>query len=138
MANRVIHLFNGFLNPHGGSELEALSLADQLRAHGDVKLWATSSRSPAALRERHGIERIGFGHAWRGGYANSIRHGENGFLFNTTEEARDIMRVLLDQPGLRATIARNARRTVEALYSRNALARRVQFHLGHAMSPKTA
>jgi len=336
MANRVIHLFNGFLNPHGGSELEALTLADQLRAHGDVKLWATSSRSPAALRERHGIERIGFGQAcrgarpdggtyvfvgahWRnklwpfavpaperliyvfntfhpkllsltsqrplllgwpkteyvfisefqktlldtpgvihpspidiarftpasrgaarrrpvigrlsrdtlpkhdvedlalyrewsggaaqvklqgatclsdqleagthleltpegaapavdflrsldvfyyrtgshvetfgrvvfeamacglpvvchrhGGYANSIRHGENGFLFDTTDEARDIMRALLDQPGLRATIGRNARRTVEALYSRSALARRAQFYLGHVMSPKTA
>lgn len=343
MANRVIHLFNGFLNPNGGSELEALTLAEQLRAHGDVRLWATSSRSPASLRERHGIERINIGQAcrgarpdggtyvfvgahWRnklwplavpaperliyvfntfhpkilsltsqhplllrwpqteyvfisefqktlldtpgvihpspiditrytpamasatqsasgaarrrpvigrlsrdtlakhdaedlalyrewaagaaqvrlqgatclagsleagehlelvpegaapavdflrsldvfyyrtgshvetfgrvvfeamacglpvvchrrGGYANSIRHGENGFLFDTTDEARDIMRVLLDQPALRATIGRNARRTVETLYSRSALARRAQFYLNQAMSLETA
>jgi glycosyltransferase involved in cell wall biosynthesis len=335
MANQVIHLFNSFLNPHGGSEREALSLADQLRAHGDVKLWATSARSPAALRERYGIEKINFDLAWRsagpnggtyvfvgahwrnklwpfavpapkrliyvfntfhpkilsltsqhpwllrwpqteyvfisefqktlldtpgvihpspidiahftpaasvprrrpvigrlsrdtldkhdaddlalyrewsagaahvklqgatclagqieagaqleltpegalpardflrsldvfyyrtgshvetfgrvvfeamacglpvvchrhGGYANTIRHGENGFLFNTTNEARDIMRVLLDQPALRARIGRNARRSVEALYSRRALAHRAQFYLGHKMALKTA
>ncbi|MCP3726889.1 glycosyltransferase family 4 protein [Paraburkholderia sp. CNPSo 3272] len=336
MANRVIHLFNGFLNPNGGSELEALALAEQLRAHGDVRLWATSSRSPASLRERHSLERIGFGSAcrgirpeggtyvfvgahWRnklwpfavpaperliyvfntfhpkilsltsqhprllrwprteyvfisefqrtlldtpgvihpspidiarftpaahstarrrpvigrlsrdtlekhdaedlslyrewaasgahvklqgatcladllergaqlelapegaapavdflrsldvfyyrtgshvetfgrvvfeamacglpvvchrrGGYANSIRHGENGFLFDTSDEAREIMRALLDQPALRAAIGKNARRTVEALYSRSALARRAQFYLRHAMSSEAA
>ncbi|QGZ60986.1 glycosyltransferase family 4 protein [Paraburkholderia acidisoli] len=341
MANRVIHLFNGFLNPHGGSESEALALAEQLRAHGEVKLWATSSRSPAALRETHGIERITLGQAargrlgnaadspsipdggtyvfvgahWRnrlwplvvpapqrliyvfntfhpkilpltsqhppllrwpkteyvfisefqktlldtpgvihpspidiarftpaaqphrrsrpvigrlsrdtlakhdpedlalyrewmaagadvklqgascladqieanphlellpegaraavdflrsldvfyyrtgshvetfgrvvfeamacglpvvchrrGGYANSIRHGENGFLFDTTQEAREIMQRLLAQPLLRAKIGAQARRTVESLYSRSALERRAQFYHGHAMA----
>lgn len=344
MANWVIHLFNGFLNPHGGSETEALALAEQLRAHGEVKLWATSSRSPAELREAHGIERITLARAvrgrlahgsgrdagpdggtyvfvgahWRnrlwtlvvpppqrliyvfntfhpkilsltsqhppllrwpkteyvfisefqktllatpgvihpspidiarftpaanayakpaghrpvvgrlsrdtlakhdpedfalyrewsangadvklqgatciagaleanphlellpegagaavdflrsldvfyyrtgshvetfgrvvfeamacglpvvchrrGGYAASIRHGENGFLFDTTQEAREIMRVLLDQPALRAKIGANARRTVEALYSRSALERRAQFYHGQAMA----
>lgn len=341
MANRLIHLFNGFLNPHGGSESEALALAEQLRAHGEVKLWATSSRSPAALRESHGIERITLARAlqgrlgdtagtasipdggtyvfvgahWRnrlwplvvpapqrliyvfntfhpkilpltsqhppllrwpkteyvfisefqktlldtpgvihpspidiarftpaaqppkrsrpvigrlsrdtlakhdpedlalyrewmaagadvklqgasclaaqieasphlellpegargavdflrsldvfyyrtgshvetfgrvvfeamacglpvvchrrGGYANSIRHGENGFLFDTTQEAREIMRTLLEQPLLRAKIGAQARRTVESLYSRSALERRAQFYHGHAMA----
>jgi hypothetical protein len=58
MANRVILLFNRFLNPYGGSEREALTLADPLRAHGDVTLWATSARNPATLRDRHGIEKI--------------------------------------------------------------------------------
>jgi glycosyltransferase involved in cell wall biosynthesis len=333
MANRVIHLFNGFLNPNGGSELEALTLANQLRVVREVRLWATSSRSPAALREQHGIARVGFGQAgrggwpnggtyvfigahWRnklwpyvvpaperliyvfntfhpkilsltsqhprllrwprteyvfisefqkkmldvpgevhpspidiahftpvaitaasvarkrpvigrmsrdnpvkhdaedlalyrewsadaahvklqgatclagqieagahlelmpegaapavdflrsldvfyyrtgshvetfgrvvfeamacglpvvchrrGGYADSICHGENGFLFDTTNEARDIMRVLLADPAMRATIGANARRTVEALYSHSAMERRNQFYLDQA------
>lgn len=334
MANRVIHLFNGFLNPNGGSELEALTLAHQLRAHREVRLWATSSRSPASLREQHGIQRAGFkqtcrgggpnggtyvfiGAHWRnklwpylvptperliyvfntfhpkilsltsqhprllrwprteyvfisefqkmmldtpgevhpspidighftpanaaasaarqrpvigrmsrdnpvkhdvedlalygewstgaahvklqgatclagqieagahlellpegagpavdflrsldifyyrtgshvetfgrvvfeamacglpvvchrhGGYADSIRHGENGFLFDTTDEARDIVRTLIVEPALRARIGANARRTVEALYSHSALAHRAQFYLDHAMT----
>jgi glycosyltransferase involved in cell wall biosynthesis len=73
----------------------------------------------------------------RGGYADRIRHGENGFLFDTTEEARQIMRQLLQQPALRAQIGANARRTVEELYSRSALACRSQFYHGHAMAHET-
>jgi glycosyltransferase involved in cell wall biosynthesis len=73
----------------------------------------------------------------RGGYADSIRHGENGFLFDTNEEARQIMRELLLKPDLRARIGANARRTVEALYSRGALARRSQFYYGREMAHET-
>ncbi|MBC7414380.1 MAG: glycosyltransferase family 1 protein, partial [Herminiimonas sp.] len=40
----VLHIFNGFLNPTGGSELEALSLYALLRQDCEVHLWATSSR----------------------------------------------------------------------------------------------
>jgi glycosyltransferase involved in cell wall biosynthesis len=334
MKRQVIHVFNGFQNPYGGSELEALALADQLRERDVVKLWATSARSSARLCEQHGIERITLRHAarlrletgtgadtyvfvgahWRnklwpfvvpaprrliyvfntfhpkilsmtsqhslllrwpkteyvfisdfqktllntpgvvhpspidiacftpskevanatpvigrlsrdvlakhdpedvalyrdwsgdgvhvklqgatcladriesgshlelmpegampaadflrtldifyyrtgsqvetfgrvvveamacalpvvchrrGGYTDTIRHGENGFLFDTTEEARQIIRELLLQPALRAQIGANARRTVEALYSRGALAHRSQFYHGHAMA----
>ncbi|MFM0517277.1 MULTISPECIES: glycosyltransferase family 4 protein [Caballeronia] len=341
MNSQVIHVFNGFLNPRGGSELEALALANELRKQGVVRLWATSSRSPASLRKQHGIERITLSRAgggglglmrdaypdggtyvfvgahWRnkvwplvipaperliyvfntfhprilamtsshplllrwpktefvfiseyqkrllgtrgvvhpspidiayftpakqrsharpvigrmsrdtlakhdiedlmlyrewsadgahvklqgatcladrietgpylelmpegampsanfmrsldiffyrtgshvetfgrvvfeamacglavvchrrGGYADTIRDGENGFLFDTTEEARQIVRELLLQPALRAKVGANARRTVEALYSPDALARRSQFYHGHAIAPET-
>ncbi|WP_321800094.1 glycosyltransferase family 4 protein [Caballeronia sp. J97] len=74
----------------------------------------------------------------RGGYADTIRHGENGFLFDTTEEARQIVRELLLRPDLRARIGANARRTVEALYSCGELARRSQFYHGHAIAQEVA
>ena len=53
-----IHIFNGFLNPHGGSELEALALHTLLRDKADTRLWACSSRASAALLSQHPIQRI--------------------------------------------------------------------------------
>ncbi len=65
-----------------------------------------------------------------GGYADVIRHGENGYLFDTSDEALAILDQLVAQPELRASIGGAARRTVEQLYSPQALAARTAFYLG--------
>lgn len=64
-----------------------------------------------------------------GGYADHIRHGENGFLFETTQQAARILADLKADPGLRATVGREARRTVEELFSSQAFRRRLDFYL---------
>lgn len=56
-----VHIFNGFMNPHGGSELEALALQRLLSPHTEVHLWATSSRASPALLQQFPIRRIGPG-----------------------------------------------------------------------------
>ena len=63
----------------------------------------------------------------QGGYADHIRHGENGFLFETTQQAARILADLKADPGLRATVGREARRTVEQLFSPQALRQRLDF-----------
>ncbi|WP_244813866.1 glycosyltransferase family 4 protein [Caballeronia sp. Lep1P3] len=65
----------------------------------------------------------------RGGYADWIRHGENGFLFDTTDEARRLVDALIADPALRESTGKQARRTVEAMYSDEALRRRADFFL---------
>ncbi|MFT5960197.1 MAG: glycosyltransferase involved in cell wall biosynthesis, partial [Burkholderiaceae bacterium] len=62
-----------------------------------------------------------------GGYADHIRHGENGFLFDTTEQAAAILKQLAEAPSLRALVGANARRTVEDMFSPSALQARMQF-----------
>ncbi|WP_136619966.1 MULTISPECIES: glycosyltransferase family 4 protein [Mesorhizobium] len=64
-----------------------------------------------------------------GGYADHIRHGENGFLFETTQQAARILADLKADPELRATVGREARRTVEQLFSSQALRQRLDFYL---------
>jgi glycosyltransferase involved in cell wall biosynthesis len=64
----------------------------------------------------------------QGGYADSIRHGENGFLFDSTEQARQIVDSLLADPALRASVGQRARQTVESMYSNEALERRTVFY----------
>ncbi|MEW6345261.1 MAG: glycosyltransferase family 4 protein [Paraburkholderia sp.] len=66
----------------------------------------------------------------RGGYADWIRHGENGFLFDSTEEARQIVARLLNDAALRASVGARARETVASMYSKAALDRRAQFFTG--------
>ena len=65
----------------------------------------------------------------RGGYAEWIRHGENGFLFDTTDEARGLVSTLLNDRALREAVGKQARRTVEAIYSDEALRSRADFYL---------
>jgi glycosyltransferase involved in cell wall biosynthesis len=65
----------------------------------------------------------------RGGYAECIRHGENGFLFDSTDEARGIVRRLMADPSLRASVGARARETVESMYSSEAVERRTRFYL---------
>ena len=54
----------------------------------------------------------------RGGYADYIVHGINGFLFDTTAEAIALIRSLRDDAALRERVGRAARATVERLYAR--------------------
>jgi glycosyltransferase involved in cell wall biosynthesis len=63
-----------------------------------------------------------------GGYADSIRHAENGFLFSTTDEAREYVDRLVADPDLRARIGAQARKTVERMYSEEALTKRAEFY----------
>lgn len=64
-----------------------------------------------------------------GGYADHIRHGENGFLFETTEEAKQTLAILKADLALRTSIGENARRTVEGLFSQQAIRERLSFYL---------
>lgn len=64
-----------------------------------------------------------------GGYADAIRHGENGFLFETTDEARQLLEQLVAEPALRARLGAAARETIEALYSAEAQEERLAFYL---------
>jgi glycosyltransferase involved in cell wall biosynthesis len=57
----------------------------------------------------------------RGGYADGIADGENGFLFDRDEEALSIILRLRDDSGLRDRIGRSARATAERLYAPAAL-----------------
>jgi len=52
-----------------------------------------------------------------GGYATSIEHGKSGFLYETNEEAWDIVERLRREPQLAAEVGAAARATVEQLYS---------------------
>ena len=64
-----------------------------------------------------------------GGYADWIKHGDNGFLFDTSDEARGILARLVADAPLRRRIGFNARRTVEDMYSPAAEAERLAFYL---------
>jgi glycosyltransferase involved in cell wall biosynthesis len=65
----------------------------------------------------------------RGGYTDIVRHGENGFLFDTSEEALALLKMLIAEPATRARIGHAARSTIEALYSRAAVDARMEFYL---------
>jgi len=52
----------------------------------------------------------------RGGYADYIMHGVNGFLFDTSAQAVELILMLKGDPELRARIGRAARLTVENMY----------------------
>lgn len=65
----------------------------------------------------------------RGGYAADIRSGENGFLFDTDDEAFAIIQRLKNDPALTSSIGRAARQTVERLYSPESLAEMRAFYL---------
>ncbi|MDB5822050.1 MAG: hypothetical protein JWR21_754 [Herminiimonas sp.] len=64
-----------------------------------------------------------------GGYADTIRHGENGFLFETTDEARVLLERLAADPALRLRVGGEARKTVEEMYSVAAQDARLAFYL---------
>lgn len=64
-----------------------------------------------------------------GGYADHIRHGQNGFLFETTQEATEILAILKANLALRTAVGRQARQTVELLFSPSALRERLKFYL---------
>ncbi|TIN31710.1 MAG: glycosyltransferase family 4 protein [Mesorhizobium sp.] len=63
-----------------------------------------------------------------GGYSDHIRHGENGFLFDTTDQAAVILAELKADLALRARVGKKARETVEQLFSPKALGERLDFY----------
>ena len=68
----------------------------------------------------------------RGGYADYIANGVNGFLFDTSEEAIALIRILRTDPSLRERIGRAARQTVEDLYGGSAWRTKISFFLHRA------
>ena len=65
----------------------------------------------------------------RGGYVDIIDHGRNGFLFDTQQEALDILLRLKEDRALRASIGRAARETAEVLFSPARRREVVRFYL---------
>ncbi len=76
----------------------------------------------------------------RGGYADYIVHGVNGFLFDTTAEGIALIQNLRQDPALRARVGRAARETVERLYGDGAWRRKQAFFLEprHVTAPLTS
>ena len=64
-----------------------------------------------------------------GGYAQIIRHGENGLLFRDASEAATLVCELVADPSLRRRLGAEARRTVEELLGPDAMARLISFYL---------
>ncbi len=65
-----------------------------------------------------------------GGYAEWIDHGRNGFLFETQQEALEIVLGLKGDPALRERVGKEARRTAEELFSAaSARSKIVEFYL---------
>jgi glycosyltransferase involved in cell wall biosynthesis len=65
----------------------------------------------------------------RGGYVDLIDHGRNGFLFDTQQEALDILLRLKKDLALRESIGRAARKSSEELFSPARRRETVQFYL---------
>ena len=65
----------------------------------------------------------------RGGYAEAIEHGRNGFLFESQQEALEILLLLKEDPALRERVGREARRTAEELFSDAVRSDIVDFYL---------
>jgi glycosyltransferase involved in cell wall biosynthesis len=64
-----------------------------------------------------------------GGYTDHIRHGENGFIFDTNGEAAAIIQRLQHDPVLCRQISTAARSTLEAIYSPAERAKIVDYYL---------
>jgi glycosyltransferase involved in cell wall biosynthesis len=65
----------------------------------------------------------------RGGYADYIVHGVNGFLFDTSAEALLLLRKLRDDPALRERVGRAARASVNRLYAGSSWRQKQAFFL---------
>ena len=64
-----------------------------------------------------------------GGYAEIIEHGRNGFLFETQQEALEILLGLKEDRALRERVGKEARRTTEDLLTANRSSEIVEFYL---------
>lgn len=69
-----------------------------------------------------------------GGYAEHVRHGENGYLFRTSAVAMEIIECLYSDQSLRERIGREARNTAVELYSARSIDRRTDFYLNSSLS----
>ena len=65
----------------------------------------------------------------RGGYAEVIDDGRNGFLFESQQEALEILLGLKEDPALRERVGKAARRTAEELFSPARRSEIVEFYL---------
>ena len=65
----------------------------------------------------------------RGGFAETIDDGRNGFLFDTQQEALEILLTLKDDPALRERVGKEARRTAEELFSDAVRSEIIEFYL---------
>ena len=65
----------------------------------------------------------------RGGYVEIIDHGRNGFLFDTQQEALEILLRLQEDQALRESIGKAARETVEEFFSPARRSDIVEFYL---------
>jgi glycosyltransferase involved in cell wall biosynthesis len=68
----------------------------------------------------------------RGGHAAHISHGVNGYLFDSSEEAVAHVLRLRGDPELRAHLGRNARQTVERLFSASYNSKIIEYYTGTA------
>src|SRR5215208_4930594 len=65
----------------------------------------------------------------RGRYVEWIEYGHNGFLFDTQQEALEIVLKLKEEPALRERVGKEARRTAEELFSDAVRSEIVEFYL---------
>lgn len=65
---------------------------------------------------------------WRGGYAEWIEDGEDGFLIESPEEAKSVIDRLRHDPALCAAVGAAARRKTEALFNADAQERVLDFY----------
>ncbi|MCC7199515.1 MAG: glycosyltransferase family 4 protein [Gammaproteobacteria bacterium] len=64
-----------------------------------------------------------------GGYAEWITHGRDGFLFDTQQQAFELLAALRKDPALRAAIGKQARASMERTYSDEAMRELRDFYL---------
>lgn len=97
---RRVHIINKFGNVFGGSETRAIRLAQILRKHADVKLWATHPPDPRLLA----IENITAIDPWRlafprtGTFVFVGAYFHIGHWFQLADPSRKIMIVNTDDP----------------------------------------
>lgn len=65
----------------------------------------------------------------RGGYTDWIKHGKNGFLFDTTQEAIAYLDRLISDDALRNEMATEALKTVHEMYGDKAKAAQISYYL---------
>lgn len=74
----------------------------------------------------------------RGGYTEFIEDGKTGFLFDTTEEAVEIVKRLKDDPALRKEIGHNARQAITELLSPESRRKIAEFYLDSSLPPSSS
>lgn len=71
----------------------------------------------------------------RGGYAEIIEDGRNGFLFDHEREALRIILDLKKNPSLRHSVGMSARESILSLYSASSISKMLEFYLPETEKP---